>query len=123
LGDQAPPSVADCLASLASPSVDDLSQAAEDLFKNAMDHYDNITNQTLPGPAAQSRKVAAMVGKMITVYGAEQLSAAQGQKPVAGNSPKELQGLIDDAATQIAAIDPARLPAIPYTISATPPPQ
>jgi len=123
LGADAPAAIADCLASIASPSVDDLSQSAEDAFKNAMDHYDGQMTQMLPGPAAQSRKAAAMVGKMLTVFGAKQLSMALADKPVAGQSPKELQGVIDDLATNLAAVDPTRLPAIPYTLSAAPPAQ
>ena len=58
---------------------------------------------------------------MIAAYGAKQLSLAQGNKPVAGGkTPDDLQGIINDQATQISAVDPAMLPAIPYTI--TPPP-
>jgi hypothetical protein len=117
LGAQAPAAVADCLTALASPSVEDLAQTSEDSYKSAMDHYDNLMVQTLPGPAAASRKTAAMVGKMIASFGAKQLSLAQDSKPIAGQTPKELQSSINDLAKQVAEADATRLPAIPYTIT------
>jgi hypothetical protein len=121
LGAQAPAAIADGLTAIASPSVDDLAQLSEDSFKNALDHYDNLMVQTLPGPGAASRKTAAMVGKMIAAFGAKQLSLALENKPIAGQTPKELQDTINDLATNVSDADPTRLPAIAYTITSPPP--
>jgi predicted nucleic acid-binding Zn-ribbon protein len=123
LGTQAPPSVADCLASIASPSVDDLAQSAEESYKDALDQYDGLMVATMPGPAAESRKTSAMVGKMIAAFGAKELSVALENKPVAGQTPKDFQDMINDLAKSVADVDPTRLPDVPYTLpppSATP---
>jgi hypothetical protein len=119
LGSTAPASVADCLASIASPSIDDLAQSAEESYKDALDHYDGLMVSTLPGPAAESRKTSAMVGKMIAAFGAKELSVALQNKPVAGQTPKDFQDMINDLAGTVATADPTRLPNVPYTL---PPP-
>jgi predicted nucleic acid-binding Zn-ribbon protein len=119
LGSQAPQSLADCLTAISSPSVDDLAQSAEESFKDALDHYDGLMVSTMPGPAAASRKTSAMVGKMIAAFGAKELSIALENKPVAGQTPKDFQDMINDLAGTVSADDPTRLPDVPYTL---PPP-
>jgi hypothetical protein len=117
LGSDAPAAIADCLAAVASPSSDDLALLADEQFKNAMDDFDNQNIQTLQNPGAEDRKTMALVGKMISAYGARQLSLSMSAKPVAGRTPKELQDMIDDLANQVAQRDPSALPAIPYTLA------
>jgi chromosome segregation ATPase len=122
LGSGAPPAIADCQTAIATPSVDDLTQLAEDQFKELFDNYDGLAVQSLPGAATNSRKIAAKVGKMIAVYSAKQLSLALQNKPIAGQTPKELQDTIDGLAKEVSDDDVTRLPAIPFTIAPPPAP-
>lgn len=115
LGPDAPAAVDQCLAANASPAVSDLAALADEQFKNALDHYDSLA-QVSSGPG----KTAAMVGKMIAAFGAKQLSLVLGGKPVADQTPDALQSTINDMAKNVADSDPTMLPAIPYTIAATP---
>jgi len=119
LGTDSPAAIADCLS--ATPSVDTIANQADEQFALALDGLEAQGTQTLPGPAAQSRKLSALVGKMIAAYGAKQLSLAWGNHPVTGKTPDDLQAMIDDLAKQVSDIDASNLPAIPYTIAVPPP--
>jgi hypothetical protein len=120
LGSAAPAAIADCQTAIATPSIDDFTQLAEDQFKDVFDNYDRLSAQPLPGTPTVSRKIAAKVGKMLAVYSAKQLSLALQSKPIGGQTPKDMQATIDDLAKDVSDADPSRLPAIPYTIAATP---
>jgi hypothetical protein len=117
LDGQAPAAIADCLQSIASPSVADLTVLARERFEDALPLFDALTSQTSSGPAPQMRKTAALEGKMLTAFGARQLSLALSNIPIGGQTPQELQATIDDLAKQISLQDSSMLPAIPYTIA------
>jgi|GEM_PF-5311556 len=119
LGSLTPPSVGTCLTAANTPSVDELSGSAEEQFKLALDHFDSQTSQTfnIPGGGSESRKTAAMAGKMVTAFGARQLSLALSNKPIAGQTPQDLQATINDLAKQITDADPSAMPAVPYTLA------
>jgi hypothetical protein len=120
-GSNAPAAIADCLSATASPSVDDFAALATDQFREALEHFDSLTTQTLPGMGAQSRKTAAKAGKMIAAFGAEQLSLALGNRPVAGgNTPHDLQSMINDLARDVAQENSTMLPNVPYSLAAPP---
>jgi hypothetical protein len=119
LGSGTPAAVDQCIAATSTPSVSDLAALANEQFKNALDHYDSIA-QTSMGPSGDARKTEAMVGKMITAFGAKQLSLVLGGKAVAEQTPDALQTMINGLAKNVSDQDPTMLPAIPYTIAATP---
>ena len=113
LGGDAPASIQDALA--AAPKVEETAQLADERFKDALDHYQNlIAVQASPGVGSEGRKNAAMAGKMVAAFGAKQLSHALNDRPVVGLKASDFQGMIDDVANQLATSkDPALLPRHP----------
>ncbi|HTW95900.1 MAG TPA: hypothetical protein VMD30_13945, partial [Tepidisphaeraceae bacterium] len=113
-----PPDVNKRSAKMGLYSLNQLQTFANEQFATALKDYESFTttqretNPSEPGPA-EDRQAAGYVGHMTALYTARQLASAEGATEIAGIELGDIQSLIDQDASQIAAIDRSMLPPIP----------